>query len=450
MNKHHDNNFKPLKFFGLFKMAVKNFFSRSWMNAKMCIAFASLAFLVCLFTVYNTSLSDRRYEMRQENISGNFIWSDHNATNLLNEYDFDEYDTYTCKIASLGARMVAVHGDNAPSCTTKYVVLNFDGQKLRKEEDASSITVYLHAVDSSMSEGESTFFTPLMQQSLKYKFNLDSPFVGVFPNDESEVMISVRILKSYGIDVSNPQALIGKSLSARIDGDNVDLFDATICGVILDEYYTLTGIAEQMLRPDVITHENNPFFRYVSLERRYMYCFSEWLDIDAEVLKDICINNRVLYGAQSMYTRLKALDQVMRLANTLYIVIGSALIVGLILTVYLMIDKYIKVYSRTSGIYSSLGMTRRSIYLTLFMQIFLIVVMAIPMSIVMTAVGYTVITKLVQMATGIAMSSSLGQISAMLSLGIASVLLVAIVFTVYVVHRLKGKSIKKLLNSTVD
>lgn len=440
-----------LKFFGLFRMAVKNFRSRAWMNAKMCIAFATLAFLVCLFTVYNSSLTDRRAEMHEESVSANYIWSTHDAEEYLQqEYGITDYTVYTYKVAGLRNRMYTVHGDNAPTCTTNYIILNYDGTDYRKLEGKTSRIVYLYTVDLQTDPSGQAFFTPAFQEEWKYRFDIDSPFLGHLPNSGNEVAISARMLAAFDID---PTDAIGKHISGRIDNDTLNLFDATICGIILDEYYDLSGVKIDTLCPDIITHVDNPFFNtYYGkyLETKYMYFLNAWPDIDADDLFSMSVNDDMRYTGYSMYANLKALDQVMTLANTLYIVIGIALIVGLVLTVYLMIDKYIKVYSRTSGVCASLGMTRRSIYTMLIMQIFLLVVLAVPIAVVMTAVGYIVITKLVRMATGIQMGSSIGQISAMLSIGIGAVLLIASIFTFYVIHKLKRRNIRAMLNVNID
>lgn len=429
------------KFFSMLKIAFRNLKEYAWINAKMCISFACLAALICMFLTYNQALSARREEMYGESVSGNFFWSQssRSAETYLEERGLTDYTKYTYRVVNFGDRMKAVYNDDkAPSCTTKYVKLTVNGQTYTKLSDTGSYEVSLFTDNP---------FNPNDYKALQVKYGIDSPLIGRMPESANEVVIAQRILNNYGV---TPDDALGKEISAIIDGDNSPLFTATVCGIIRNEYFSLTGHDNGILCPHIVLHSENAAFTGKQLESRYIYYFNDWFDADTEDLKDLYYNKGFLYGAYSQYNVLQNLDKIQVLANTFYIIIGSALIVGLVLTVYLMIEKYIRVYSVSGGILLTLGMGRKSVYLLLLMQIIMICLIAIPIAVGITAFGYSIITVLVQRATSIKMASSIFQIGSMLGVGILAVFFFAGCFFIYIVHKLRSRSIKQLLNSVID
>ena len=427
------------KFLSLLKMACGNLKAYAWINVKMCLSFACLAFLICLFSVYNQSLTARTAETYEEAISGNYFWSETDRENLLKQYGYTGYTRYTFRVMSLTERMQTVYNDeNAPSCTTKYVRLTYNGQTYSKLEGKSSYPVTLYT-DNPFNDNDN--------RALRKLYGIDSPLIGRMPENEDEAIVAAHILVNYGID---PEEAIGKQIIVAIDGDTEPLFSATICGVIHEEYYSLIGHHNGVIYPCFILHEGNPVFNKGKVLVRYIYLFSDWFNADVEDLTELQYNRNFRYGAFGIYGQLNNLNKIQQIANTLYSIIGSALIVGLVLTIYLMIDKYLRVYSRTSGILLTLGMRRREVYRLLLIQIILICIIAIPIAVGLTAFSYSVITSIVLRITSIKMSSTVVQISSMLALGIGAVTLIALCFFVYIKHKLKKRTVKQLLNTVVS
>lgn len=427
------------KFISLLKIALGNLKAYAWINVKMCLSFACLAFLICLFSVYNRSIDSITKETYDAAISGNYFWSASERHGLLDEQGYTGYTMYTYRVAGLSERMQRVYKDkNAPSCTTRYLRFTFDGATYIKLEGEPWYEVALFT-DNPFNENDN--------KALQSAYGIDSPVIGRMPENADEVVIRARVLESYGIV---PDEAIGKQITATIDGDSSPLFSATVCGLIREEYYTLSGHTSAVIYPNFILHEDSLVFKTEIPTKRYIYLFSQWLNFDREVLSDLYYGKNFRYAGVGMYNQLTILKSIHQLANTLYYIIGTGLIVGMILTIYLMIDKYIRVYSRMSGIFLTLGMRRRQVYLLLLMQIILICLIAIPIAIAMTAFSYTVITAIVFKATSIKMSSSVAQISAMLSLGIGAVTLIATCFYGYIRRKLKKRTVKRLLNSVVN
>lgn len=427
-------------FISKLKLAFRNLREYAWINAKMCIAFACLASLICMFLIYNQALTTKSAEMYDEAISGNYFWSTWERSSLLAERELTGYKEYTYRVLNLGNRMKEVYKrDNAPGCTTRYVKMTMDGQTYVKQEDHYSLEVSLYTDNP---------FNPNDIKALQVKYGMDTPLIGRMPESADEIVIAEKIFENYEMGTDN---VLGKQITATINGDSSPIFTATICGIISNEYHSIAGHGDGgFICPYFILHPDNPAFSGQKLETLYVYYFDDWIDVDTEDLRDLHYNKYFRYGAYGQYSSLQNLDKIQILANTFYVIIGTSLIVGLILTVYLMIEKYIKVYSLSSGILLSIGMERRSVYLLLLLQIIMICLIAIPIAVAITAVGYSIITFLVQHATSIKMASSIFQISGMLGIGLLAVLVFAGCFFICVMHKLKSRSIKQLLNSVMD
>lgn len=427
------------KFFSMLKLAFRNLKEYFWINAKMCISFACLASLICMFLIYNQALTTRKAEMYEEAVSGNYFWSTWERDSLLEEYGYTGYELYTYRVLSLGDRMKEVYNDEkAPACTTRYVFMTIEGKTYRKSEGVSSLGVALFT-DNPFNANDS--------RALWVSYGIDSPVIGRMPESANEVVIAQRVLENYGIDTSDA---LGKEITATIDGDKSPIFTATLCGIIRNEYFAIIGHNYDVISPNFILHSDSPAFKIQAPATRYIYLFDDWIDADTEDLRDLYYNKSFRYGAYTAYSSLQNLDKIQVLANSFYIIIGAALVVGLVLTVYLMIEKYIKVYSVSSGILLTLGMGRKNVYLLLLMQLIMICIIAIPIAVLITAAGYSIITGIVQRVTSIKMASSILQISGSLSLGILAVLFFAGCFFIYVVHKLRSRSTKELLNSIID
>lgn len=429
------------KFWAMLKLAFRNLKEYGWINAKMCLSFACLASLICMFLVYNQALSSRKEEMYEEAISGNYFWSQSSKAGdtYLEERGLTNYTKYSYRVLNLGDRMREVYNDEkAPSCTTRYVFMTLEGNTYKKRENAGSLEVALFTDNP---------FNPNDNRALHVKYGVDSPLIGKMPQSADEAVIAERVFANYGIA---PENALGKEISITIDGDKSPIFMATVCGIVIDEYFSISGHGSDVINPNFILHPESPALSGKQLSARYIYYFDDWIDADTEDLRDLYYNKAFRYGAYVQYSSLQNLDKIQVLANSFYIIIGTALIVGLVLTVYLMIEKYIKVYSTSGGIQLTLGMERKKVYLLLLIQIIMICIIAVPIAVGITALGYSIITSIVQRATSIKMASSILQISGMLSLGILAVLFFAGCFFAYVVHKLRRRSIKQLLNSIVD
>lgn len=156
------------------------------------------------------------------------------------------------------------------------------------------------------------------------------------------------------------------------------------------------------------------------------------------------------YAGLTYVAKIDSLTSIQTLASNVYIIIGSTLIVSLILTIFLMIDKYIKVLSRFGGILLSAGLPQNKLSLLLLVQLLILCVFAMPLAFILTFGGYYVINTLIRIVTKISLALSAIQIVTTLFIGIAIVIIIALTFFAYGLFHMRKKTIKQLLTVTVD
>ena len=429
--------------FSIFRLACKSVFTHVWMNAKMCFTFACLAFLICLFTVYNAALNERRLEAFHNTMSANYAYSDTtDLSDVVRESGADLVFTSWTKKHRFSEDVRRATGVLMTDPSTDLFMLEIDGTT---HQAVSSVpfTCYAMWEGSMFSENDSTE----LEAVYGYTSLLSA---GSIPQERNEFIVSELILDAYELTAED---VLGKEISAYIpnvsapeEGD-IHEFTARCTGVVRREYYQLTGhsgssdiLALLMFSKDSDLFAKNNF-------NRYFYHFGDWPDSD---LLQEWTKLGIKHVNHAVLTDMHALDDIQVLASNLYIIVGSALVIGLILTVFLMIDKYMKIFSRSGGILLTFGMERRQLYSLLLLQLLILCAFAIPISLALTAAGYGVINFVISWATRVDLSLSSWQIVSMLGIGIGVVVGISLLFFAYAVFMLRKHTIKQFLSAEVD
>lgn len=438
------------KGFSLFALAWKNVFTYTWMNLKICFTFACLAFLICLFTVYNTAINERKNAFTRGSASANVILTQTQSTlDFFHEElkDFALEDKYYCR--SYNALISERYGVGGKySGDTSFYTLEVDG----KTYNASKVINF-----TSILHPEDKYFTEFDRIEFKENFGKENFFsMGHYPATPEEIAVSPLMLEAYGL---KGEDVMGKTLTVYLkdprEGHDplYHLYSYTVCGIIDEDVYSLTGHASNTNTRPVVLFQHENTHANASRFVRYRMYLKDWPDADKMLEWQTYFR-----GADSSYAYLgfnyvqkaNALARIQILASNLYIIVGSALIVGLVLTIFLMIDKYMKVFSRSSGILMTLGMRRSQLFLMLGMQLFILCILAVPVAFLLTAGGYYVINLLVKWVTNIALGISIGKLVSMLLAGIATVVVLSLIFFIYALFKFRFKTIKDYLTTEVD
>lgn len=436
------------KGFSLFRLALKNIATYAWMNMKLCLTFACLAFLICLFTVYNAAINQRKDEFIRSAASSNYILSNSRNTIETVKKSWD-------KIAAEDTLIYHNFANVISSCygvggkyfaDSSFFVLEVDGKQYAASKTVGFCTA-AHETDA--------FFTPQDYAELRATYGLDSFFLtGDYPAEQDEVAIGLPMLEAYRLQ---PEDVMGKAVTVYLKDPRpgkaplAKQYSAKVCGVIGEEFYKLSGHKNSNSRPYFLLRKDSAFLRS-SVLYRYRVYFSQWPTMeDHEAWKQALLTDQTfLYAGSTAVDKVDVLNSIQILATNLYIIIGSALIVGLVLTVFLMIDKYIKVFARSGGILLSVGMRKSQLFGLLFLQLFLLCAAAVPLSFVFTIGGYFVINFLVKWLTAIVLTIAFKKLLKMLLIGVVVVIGIAFLFFAYALLRIRNRTVKDYLRVTVD
>ena len=417
----------------IFKLAWKNIFSYAWINAKMCFVFAILAFLVCLFTVYNQALIERRQEAIEESISANFAmysgYMGEAQQEVANTY-LDGAEHIVIKYYNFSERLVNAQGEMVTSVMASHIALEINGEMLISEDNSANAATFGGEV-----------FTKNDKTELKRKYGYDSCIIGSMPADSEQVVLSQPLLRAFGLT----QDVIGKQVSLYIKGEESPFFTGTVSGVVRDEFYSLTGHSSQ-LRVGILLHDSDSLFTGPYYSNRNIYALSDWMDFDDA----LAIREAGFYYTGFTFIHwIDTLDNLQIIANNLYYIIGTALAVGLVLTIFLMVGKYVRVFSRTSGILLTFGLERRSLYGLLLVQLLILCLFALPIALGLTIFGYYVINTILIMIKDINMGVSFMRLIGMFGAGVATVLVTAMILFVYTIFKIRRQTIKQFLSTEV-
>ncbi len=436
------------KGFSIFGLAWKNIFSYAWMNLKLCFTFACLAFLICLFTVYNAAIDRKKTEYIESASSSNYIMTEKKSTveeiqklcpycGDVETYTFHSFNTAISDAYGYGGKFVA---------DSSFFVLEVEGKQYSAVETRSFTTV-AHPSDS--------FFRAEDYTELKATYGLDSFFLeGGYPTKNGEVAIALPMLETY---LLTPEDVFGKVVTVYLKDPRegktplVPQYSAKVCGIIREECIKLSGHKDAHTRPYFLMSHENDFVKK-SVFHRYRVYLNAWPEVEEiDAWKAMFLSDTtLLYGGTASIEKVNTLNGLQVLSSNLYIIVGSALIIGLVLTVFLMIDKYVKVFCRTGGILMTFGMRRSTLFALLFSELLILCVLAIPIALVLTTGGYFAINAIVRYLTTITLGISLRRIAGIFFLGIGAVTGLAMIFFGYAALRLRSRPIKDLLRTELD
>lgn len=425
----------------LFKLAANSIRAHKWINAKLCLVFACLSILICLFTCFHVAIEDKSSSMLTGSLSANYLYSEKDVQNQLAEYDMPNVkESYTVFKFDFSKLMEQYVGEKVPTVTANYVTLEVNGVKYSyRGEELTPLWVYA-----------GNPFNSLDQQELKQKYDSDTLYVGNFPRENTnDALISERILASYGLKAKD---VVGRRMRMYV-GDDLTLIQThvDVTGVIVDGYYDLEGHSEawRQLAPTLVLAKKNrvPFSNIVTVN---IYTFESWPTVSINEIKSLQSSLKASYCGVEIYKQRNNLNRIRTIVSNVYVVIGSILAVGLILTVMLMIDKFVRIFARTAGILLSCGLQQNNLYKLLFSQITLMFLLALPLAAVGATCGYVFITWAMSIGTSVTLSVSAALMLEFLLLSVLAVFAVATIFFGFAVLRLRNKSVKQLLNADFD
>ena len=418
----------------LIKLAFKNVFTHTWMNMKLCFVFASLTFLICLFSVYNLALTERKNESFNQAIAANYAFLDGEITDEIQKIiddNFSKSEYEYLETQSIDIRKRVSDSNSYTSLFTKYLVVEANNQK----HSSNSSTVRGVAFNKGI-------FIEDDYTEMKTRFGYDTLHIGKMPENENEMLLSKQFLDEFKLNDKN---YIGETISIYIRNEETPILTAKLTGIIREEFQYLSGHSTYY-KPGIILDDNHPIFYSTIGKMRTNIFFNKWLNEDKVALIE---SVGFHYAGKGLLSSITMLDNIQTIANNLYYIIGTSIFIGLILIIFLMIGKYIQLFSKTSGIFLTFGLEKKKMYWLLFLQLMIVCLFALPLSLFLTISSYHIINMLLTSFKNINMGISMLRFFEMFSIGIITVTLLAAIFFIYGVFKLKGQTIKQYLTTEI-
>lgn len=413
----------------LFILSSKNIASHKGLYAKIAVAFACLIFLVCLFSAYAIALIQSQQNIQDEAASSNYYLS----RRRLDIGDADEYPLYSFDFTPLKAESDDV--EEAELYNTDIIVVA-EGESHEFKNDGYgllSINIY----------GGERLFTQNDGVELYARFGIDSCIIGDLPSCEGEILVSSRFLEWYGLT----EDIIGGQIElCANDEQGTPILSAMVSGIISDEYYQLSGHISNynQLAPVIFVYgqpqANDGVY---SLGQVYMYSLYSWpssAEIEATVQNYNCT-----FAGTSVAERIELVQNLQFICVNLFIIIGLSLGIGLVLMIFIMVDRLVRTFSRDGGIYLSCGLSRQSLNGLLYLIILWVCLFAVVLAVILTVCGFFAIRTLIEDYFRFTIVITFPAIAALFAVGIAVVLVIATAFYYCAVIRMRRKTIKELL-----
>lgn len=440
----------------LFKLALGSIKAHLWINVKLCLVFSVLAILVCLFTSFNLAIDNKRKDIFEQSASSNYMYGSEDKTEYLQQNGMPNFEHSEIGRYNLSAYLKEQVGADVPTVTVQYLALTVNGRKHTFVSQDDPDLLWMYRLSHDPTQDETYPFTEQDYSELRLRYGDVKLYVGEMPTKGYEALVSQRLLDQFGIkaeEVYNEQTKQGSKVFIEVVGDDSYIHEITVTGIISREYYGLSGHSDgkTQIVPTVIfaAHNSLPIHED-NVDALHVYSFDTWTDFGADQLNALVKKGKLVYGGLQNYYNRATLSKISTVVVNMYAVIGSIIASALLLTVMLMIGKFVNIFARTGGILLGFGLQQRNLRTLLYVQIMLMFAMSLPLALVGALVGDAVIVQLIAIGTQMTMTVSTSSLLTLLALSVATVFVVTTVFFAFAWLRLRNKSVRQLLMSQTD
>lgn len=415
---------------GRFKLAVRNLICYKSITIKIVIAFTALISLIALFSAFIMSTDDKQAEMKRQYVSSNYIISeevlspsDINNSEFAFSADYIDFEPISGSLPGLDFSFLPMHRISLQIGERTYNSTN------------SSQGVFIYALSEQNALVTKNDFGEIGASDAEYFIE------GKLPENANEIALAEYMLEEYGIQ--DPP--IGKKLSAfSVANGNAVWEDLTVCGIIKNTYYELSGHSDGMIQfaPSIIIHNTNNMLAVYPHTQIYIYTLSQWPDLNDSTI----YQNNVRYVGSGYLEEIQMLNNVEKIISQIFLYVGSALIFGIVLISALLIDRLINSLLANNGILMAIGSTESFLVSLWLIQISIIIFASFVLATALTAIIFIAINNLILSSFGIIYQFELVYLG--LLFGIAAALLcLTLFFTLLILFfDLRKNSIRALID----
>lgn len=425
----------------LTNLSVKNLKAHTWLYARLSLAFAVLVFLLCLFSAYALALKGMQNDILAERASANQLMSLKQVSGLPNgteSFVAKQFDVFYNGEEEEGD----ADGDDGfviVEPTTVTVSMTVDSEDFVSAW-MNNYFQRIFASDKLLTDNDRT--------ELKRLFGLDDVLEGTMPHAANEVVLAEEFLDK--MHVTDKQVL-GKTVTLIISNgeESFELSNLVVCGIIKREFNELSGHYSSTFSPYMLFSQNSPLFvdRPERVTDWYIYALPFWLS--EEEIDLITTQYECRFLGWDWLDDMTRISLMQTIATKLFVVVGGALGFSVVLMIFLMMDKLIAVFSRDCGILLSCGLQLKHVKLLLLVMLLWVCLFAFVGAAILTTVGVLAINAAIYYYFYLQITMSFSTLAALFGIGIAAVTLVAILYYLYAIGKMKRRAIREFLNTSL-
>lgn len=413
----------------ILKVALQNFSAYRKHYFKLISAFVALMFLLTIFTTFSIAITDKYAEIKNKTVSSNYALS---YVKLEADKISGDYHSENVKSIDISSQSKELFGTALDYITTQQLALSLDGNTYKSSSE-QFVTLY--------SSKEWHIFTDNDFAELGV-YAPEQFLVGSFPNAENEIVLSQEFIDSYNIS----QDIIGQKIqivSARFQ-DCVILKDMVVCGILTEAYSNLTGHANKgyYFSPSILVSADNDSISMYPQNELYINSFSDWIaDSDMEYLTSI----KTRYIGQDSISQIEYVSNLQMVHQQIVLYVGVSLICGIILTIFLILEKLCTATAKNSAMLLTVGTNNRQLLLIYIVQLAFANLIALVISCPVSIGVFEIINYLLDNSLNVRLSISVPLFFNLIGVGFACIAALTLIATVYLIIRLRNKQIRELI-----
>lgn len=413
----------------ILKVALQNFSAYKKHYFKLISAFVALMFLLTIFTTFSIAITDKYAEIKSKTVSSNYALSD-----VELEADKISVDYHSERLISIdiSSQSQELFGTALDYITTQQLALIIGGNTYKSSSE-QTVTLY--------SSEEWQIFTDNDFAELGAN-DSEQLLIGSFPSAENEIVLSQEFLDSYNIS----QDIIGQKIqivSARFQ-DRVILKDMVVCGILTEAYSNLTGHANKgyYFSPLILVSADNDYISIYPQNELYINSFSDWIsNSDMEYLKSI----KARYIGQDSISQIEYVSNLQMVHQQIVLYVGISLICGIILTIFLILEKLCTATAKNSAMLLTVGTNNRQLLLIYIVQLAFANLIALAISCPVSIGVFEIINYLLNYTLNVRLSISAPLFFNLIGVGFACIVGLTLTATIYLMIRLRNKQIRELM-----
>lgn len=408
-------------------LSLKNLKAYKKFYIQLIVLLLCVVFIISVFSVFSITLTDNQNLLKEQSISANYFITEQDIN--IAEFNIDA-EILKFKKYRFDSDLVPGYG----GVYTDLIKMTCNGKIYIPQDFYEEFEVY--------SFNNNKLFTTIDFAEAKARFNSDNLIIGHYPKNTDEILLSYDFVKAFGFS----EDILGSIISFEINKNNFPLLsNKKVVGLLNENYCSLAGHNQvYTVRPFVVVHSDYILPSETTENIDYnMYVLKDWARDDIINLFEKEYNAR--YVGNSIKNNLQNISDMKEFAFAIFLLLGCTLLAGLVLIIYLVINKFAQMFLRNSGILLASGISNKKLYSLLLLQLLWASLIAYVLAIILIIGGTYLLSFAMQMAFYLTLKISFITILLMLIISIASSFVLVLALCMFVILKLKNKSIREFL-----